>query len=65
MTQLRLITAQSASVLVLGGLCAVELGSREQGAQMVAALAAGGLPDGVVAPIQGGPTCLVTVRKHL
>ena len=62
MSQLQVIAAHAAAVLVPGGLCAVELGSREQGAWMVAALAAGGLPGGVVAPIQGGPTCLVTVR---
>jgi len=60
---LRRIASEVDAFLVPGGLCAVELGSREQGAVMAAALTAGGLAGARVEPLQGGPTSLVLARK--
>ena len=57
------LAAQAADHLVPGGLLAVELGSRAQGAAMTQALEKAGMPGGRVLPVMGGPTCLVLARR--
>jgi len=57
------IAAQAGGALLPGGLLAVELGSRGQGAAMVQALADAGMNGGRVVPVLGGPTSLVLARR--
>ncbi len=65
MVVLARIAEQAAHFLLPGGLLAIELGSRDQGAAVVALLADHGLPGASVEQIQSGPTCAVLVNKSL
>lgn len=57
------IAADAPRHLMAGGLLIVELGSKAQGLDLVAALDQSGMPGGRVIPVMGGPTSLVLATR--